>query len=684
MMRFLNSFEIKNFVYKEPVVQKDTSLYYSVSSAWFPGRKKEKIPLADEYTYTEQKDSDYDFYDAESFKTRLIRNDTTGEAIFVSFYKSPKYFYSTDSSVLNSERIFHGDDSTWIVRYKKKTSMPGKPWIMEVQLSDTGSSRLLWTKSIYKDGVGYALMAQTDTLLSAGNFIKNFFATFSPADTLKGFNPFVKKSKIYFDDFFSTDSLVKNKAIRSISQVTLDSSDLPMLTRAINYFTWNDKKYLDRKANFINKLGTVKTNKAADLLKGIYYAAGDTVQIQNAALESLLKQKTQYAFTIFKDILITGPPVLETGASNYNLYAPLQSYSKANDYLSRISNGNFLDELYDSLLLTRTILPELLPLMNLDDYKWPVMRLLKMMVDSNLVQLKDYETYYSKFLIEAKQAIKKQIIGEKKSAIEKVEEDKKDVKSYNYYDQKETDKGNEGLITYATLLLPFQNSKPGVDAVINQLLTSTDKRLKYNTVYLLLKNKKIFSDTLITYFAGLDEYRFELFADLNELKLMHKFPAAFNNHSDLSRSKLLAAFENTKPDSLILIDSLTAANGKKQGLVFFYKYKIKKDDNFWKLASVGLIPADPAKFIFEDENEKGNNSPGLTNYSPLNYVSASFGFTQFTDVKIKEDDPLKEQLNKQLKKMIYANRKSGWMFYQDSEDSEDRFSPASWRGLGNN
>jgi len=60
-------------------------------------------------------------------------------------------------------------------------------------------------------------------------------------------------------------------------------------------------------------------------------------------------------------------------------------------------NDSFLDELSDSLALTRTILPDLLPLMNLEDYKTSIMNLLEQLVDSNLVKPKDYEQYFSKF-----------------------------------------------------------------------------------------------------------------------------------------------------------------------------------------------------------------------------------------------------------------------------------------------
>src|SRR6185295_12699380 len=96
-------------------------------------------------------------------------------------------------------------------------------------------------------------------------------------------------------------------------------------------------------------------------------------------------------------------------------------------------NGNFLDELSDSLQLTKTILPDLLPLLNLDDYKTSMMSLLGQMIDSNLVKPKDYDMYFSKFLIEAKQELKKQAIAEKKKAIEKAEQSKEEKKTFSIY-----------------------------------------------------------------------------------------------------------------------------------------------------------------------------------------------------------------------------------------------------------
>ena len=397
-------------------------------------------------------------------------------------------------------------------------------------------------------------------------------------------------------------------------EIDLDSTDLALLTRAIHSFKWSEKKYLERKISFINKLGDIPVKTSADLLKNIYYAAGDTLQLQHTALEALLKHGTQYAYNLFRDIITNEPPVLENDNS-YNkmptTYPPLSALNQQYSY--KYSNGGFMDELYDSLELTRTILPSLLPLMTLDDYEKPIMRLLCKMVDSNLVKAKDYEIYFSKFLLEAKQELKKQAIEEKKSAIEKAEKEKTDAKPVNLYRRNEEDQGNADLITYATLLLPFRETNPAVNDLVRQMLSSNDKRLKYNTLCLLLRHKMPVADTMITYFAKLDEYRYELFTDMKGLKMLDKFPSAYRNQRDLAKSKLFSSSYYSKPDSLVFIDSLPASLKNKKGFVFFYRYKTKKDDAYWKLATVGLLSPDNNQFSYDDEEDEN----GEREFAPI-------------------------------------------------------------------
>jgi hypothetical protein len=45
--------------------------------------------------------------------------------------------------------------------------------------------------------------------------------------------------------------------------------------------------------------------------------------------------------------------------------------------------------------------------------------------------------------------------------------------------------------------------------------------------------------------------------------------------------------------------------------------------------------------------------------------------TEFTDEKIKEELPVKEQMEKQLKKILFSKRKSARMFYNEGPDYSD-------------
>jgi uncharacterized protein YbaP (TraB family) len=670
IQQFLNSFEIKPFVYGEVKKRTDTALQYTVSTAWYPGQGKLKIEMPGQNSFEEtDNEAGYAWPDRENFKNKLIANDTTGEKICINFYKTHRYFYSKDSIELydRTDKFYFGDDSSWIVRNKTKTTLPDKTKIWEMTVSDTGSSRVIRAKIFYRDGVAFSLMTLADTLSQPSSFIKNFFETFTPADTLRGINPFQKKTKSFFDDFFSSDTAVKKRAIRAIALLEPDSANLPDMIKAIQSFKWSDRRYLDNKKSFIGKLAAIKTKQSADFLKNLYYAAGDTVELQYTALETLLKHRNRYAFNLFRDIITTEPPVLEGRADRgWTMYPPPEGFNRVNNYLSGISNGNFMDELYDSLKLTRAILPDLLPLMNLEDYKWPVIGLLKTMVDSSLVMAKDYEVYFSKFLIEAKQELKKQTIGEKKKAIEKAEEDKKEKKTYGYYADV-NDNGNEKLNDYATLLLPFYDTHPGVQPFVQQLLQSNDKRLRYNTAILLLQHQRPLPDTLLRYFANEDEYRYELYSHLKQMKMTGRFPAERNNHIDLGRSRLLLSKSYDKPDSLVYLDKKPAEYKNKKGYILFFKYKQKKDDAAWKIAAIGLIPEAADQFEFEKKDAADNYMAAIPPGQYAYNRNGNHDFLEFSDEKIKEDEPLQEQIGKLLKRMLYSKRKSGRMFYNDNE-----------------
>ena len=330
-------------------------------------------------------------------------------------------------------------------------------------------------------------------------------------------------------------------------------------------------------------------------------------------------------------------------------------------------NGDFWDELYDSVQLTRTILPDILPLVNLDDYKWKTMRLLGRMIDSNLVKPEDYEIYFSKFFIEAKQELKKQRISEKRKLIKKaasknLKEDEDDD------DDKSDDYGNEKLGLYAKLLLPFWEKNVNVPDLFQQMMRSDDKKLKYAIMLLLVRNDKPVADSTLNYFAAMDDYRYMLYRDLKKMDRLKFFPAKYDNKADLAKSKLIDSKTYGGPDSVVFLDKLPAKLRSEQGDVYFFKYKQRKDDLVWKIATAGLISKDPKHFDIEDtviSKKPVVYKNGFLSYNEL------YDLTSFTDTKLTADQPLSEQLNKQLKIMLYSHRKSAKEFYNASRPGLD-------------
>ena len=83
---------------------------------------------------------------------------------------------------------------------------------------------------------------------------------------------------------------------------------------------------------------------------------------------------------------------------------------------------------------------------------------------------------------------------------------------------------------------------------------------------------------------------------------------------------------------------------------------------FWKLATISLLSKDGNIFTYNKEDDKERSFRARTLYD---YGIAD---AEFTDEKIKEDISIKEQMEKEIKKLIYSQRKSAAMFYSEEPD----------------
>ena len=69
---------------------------------------------------------------------------------------------------------------------------------------------------------------------------------------------------------------------------------------------------------------------------------------------------------------------------------------------------------------------------------------------------------------------------------------------------------------------------------------------------------------------------------------------------------------------------------------------------------MGLLQKDSTQFEFKKEGSRAYNF--------------DMDFTEFSDLRFREDDLMSDQLQKRLKEMMYAKRSSAKEFYQNKED----------------
>ena len=683
--KFINSFAITPFVYGPSLERKDTAMAFTVRSPVYPDKKTDLKTMLKKLmrkmgSYRTGTDAIEESMDElKNFGTLNMSNDTTGEKIFLLFVKSPKYNYEKDSSYLTKGIFNFGNgDSSIIFRTKKETILPNGFHVLDVAVTDSNSSRLLKGKFFTRDGAVMAIVAVTDTLTKPSSFLTDVFATLTPADTLKSESPFTKKTNVFFADYFSGDSLLRKKTLKALDELYVDSSDGPMIKKALTSLSWADKDYLETKGKWIRKFGDIKDASTTDYLSKLYKDAGDTTSLQSVILSVLLDQETAYSYKTYKDIFMSDPPAPDASSDESTDYVrTVLKRSRRSGYKSSY-DGSAFDDLYDSLALTKTIFNDMLPLINVDDYKTPMLTLLAAMVDSGYISAKGYEPYFSKIYLEAKSEMKKQLNGEKQASLQKAikEAEKKDNTDTDDSDYKESDNGNESLILYGRLLIPYWDKNAGVPTYFQQALKSSDKKLKYDASMLLLKSGKLIPDTMLSYYAGMDDYRYQLFTDLKEMDMLEKFPSKFKDLMLFAKAKLHdAGSYSNNSDTLVYLEKFKVDYKYNKGWLYFFKYKQKKDDTKWKIAITGLMPDSIDSFFVK--RKQPNLSGRKYEFSKSSFDLSEMisgndyhytSFTKYTDEVITDEESLEKQLQQQFKEILYSLHKSATEFYSEEND----------------
>jgi uncharacterized protein YbaP (TraB family) len=565
-------------------------------------------------------------------KSALFEDDSTGEAVFVYTETFPKYYYPKDSATFWDNHINEDWVKDMVLRDKKPLRINDSVKGFNYSFADTLSSRRLNCRMFLKDNRLYQLISLGDSLETPrhdSDFLSLFYASLRPLDSKRGDPAFSSKLGLFFKDFYSRDSATNRKARQAIPDVYFGPAGVPLLFRAINSLKPDDKEYFTTKTKLINELGYIHDTAVAKEvvagLKRIYERAGDTSTFQHAVLKALAHQETQPGYDLLKVLLVQDPPIFDESIEYTNLFK----------------------DLGDSLSLARCLFPDLLQLAAVDDYKDNVRSLLATLVDSGYLHAADYKSYFSQLYFDAKIRWKKQE-GRDEQKWQKKEGDK-DENTYST-DSESSDEAGSDLEDYAVLLMPFYDENNTIPHFFEKLLQSKSPSLRLSTAVLLLRHHKPLADSVLYALANLDQYRSLLFKQLKDIHREEAFPKNFRTQLSMAASLLARKKANTEFDGLQYVDKALVRFRNHQGYMYFFKYKISKDDE-WQMGLSGLQPIDLKEVNGEDDEQES--------------------FVKLTGKKIRPGTPVRQQFDKQLKRFLLSKRRSAGSFYRDENSYGD-------------
>ena len=622
---YFNTFNFIPFTYKAASVYVDTFMHFTVNSPIAPEINNEIRSITESATGNMSNGNNASGYFSywPKAKNGVFKSEVTGEMINISIQEYPTYFYAKDSATFLADEMKTYFENSGLVLHKTATlNLTNHVKGFRFSLRDTGSSRTVNRILMFKDNYSYSVVTLSDTLSSESSFISSFFSSIAPAEKKTGRSIYENRLDKFFTDLFSKDSITQKRAQQSITNIYFNEKSVPQITTAIERLNLSDKDYFDSKVKLIAELGFIKDTThpvVVNLLKKIYERTADTGVFQNEVFKALARHKTKNAYTLFKELILQEPPVF---SDNY-------------EYSSMFRN------LGDSLLLARDLFPDLLQLSSLSDYKENVINLLVTLVDSNLVKAADYESYFTKIYFDAKVELKKLLIKDEK-ILEKelMKEDEGNKRNYSDFGRY----SKNDLYDYSVLLIPFYEKRKNVQLYFERLLQSREPGVRMTAALLLLRNNIPVADSILTKLAAEDQYRSRLYAKLEKANRLDKFPATYKTQLDIARSFLIADKIYNKIDSVEFIKKQAVVYLDKKGVVYFFKYRVNKEDD-WKIGISGLQP-DDEKNIFTDDK-----------------------LTSMTDKKIIKDKPLDEQLQHQLKKVLFSFHPSARNFYGNNDYS---------------
>ena len=608
---FLESFAAHNHPYDSFTWYKDTALQCKVKLPYVPNESVLSNALSYRYKYKSNEDEE---------KTKSFYKPGYDERIDVSFAKYDRYLTMPDTTFFKKAKKTLSLNNYQVLN-RVKTVKLKDGWQIDALVSDTGSTQLIHKRLLLKNGTRYLIQAYVDTLLGESDFVKTFFETFTPKDTVIGLSPLSNKGAIYLKDLYSSDTALQNKAINYTGYVRFAKTDVPGFINAVKNLpkTKTYKDYVDLKMNLFENFAVSDDARVTEFLKSEYPKYSDTATYQYAILQALAQIKTPASIAALKDLITTEQPLGEQYHAR-KIFMPL----------------------IDSPELVKDYFADLYSLSSIEDYKPFIIRLMAAMNHKGLLKPEQYKDKLPALLSEARNEYKR---SEQSSS------------SYNSYEDRDED--NSLLSCYNKLLIPFMDSNTGVKNYFDKLLKQGSEDLRIELASTLLSKGKPVSDSVLNPLAANEMTRITLYSTMLEDSVANKFPSKYAVPDSFAYSLVMTAYvgsratdEDKAKDTIILLDKKPLKLFDEEGMVYFYKVKTGKS-KFWSTEVVGLQPKDGGK--------------PLRTYNQLN-TKESYYLDNAKNIRAQFDESLDEIIKHKIKHQNPYYKKYADFTMQDGND----------------
>ncbi len=432
-------------------------------------------------------------------------------------------------------------------------------------LTDTATNRQVRLLHALRGEMVYYLSAFMDTIAGSNQFVNTFFNTFDISDTLIGTSIFDSKSDRFFADFTSGDSATRKASIKNFNDVRFSKKDFNNIKNILD--TLNTKGDAAKlRTELIWHLGAMDSSASIVLpyLNELYNRYVDTAFLQIEILKAIARQRNLPAYKMIKPILANDIPISD---NSYDMEGLIYSFS-------------------DSLKLTKLLLPELIELTAVPEYRSSAYNVITTMNDSGIIKMKDFKRIHKRLIFECNIEMKRTMASLTKASYEN---------EYSYYDESYGSHSSP-FVSLLDLTLPMRNKSKEMQTITDKILKITDNNKRLELLPTMLKHKVIFHDTVFETLAKNKDTRKELYKILYDGKSMKLLPNKYYNQKPFIEAEIYSSGNRyyNKIDTVALVNEKVLNYGNKDYRIYIFKYKGEDDDN-WTIYTSDAMPMDTTK-----------------------------------------------------------------------------------------